>query len=89
MKNIIEQNYNSIRERGLITSDTDMEDFIIKLMEEVEELKDAVRTGTLKEIKEELSDVILVGLNMGYHHGFDIENELQKKINKNFKRAKV
>lgn len=89
MKDIIETNYNSIRERGLITSNTSMKDFINKLDEEVEELKQSIDKGTLKEIKEELSDVILVCLNTAYHHGFDIEKELKKKIDKNFERAKL
>ena len=89
MKDIIETNYKSIRKRGLITSDTDIKDFINKLDEEVEELKQSVNKGTLKEIKEELSDVILVCLNTAYHHGFDIEKEIKKKIDKNFERAKL
>lgn len=89
MKDIIETNYKSIRERGLITSYTNMKDFINKLDEEVEELKQSVNKGTLKEIKEELSDVILVCLNTAYHYGFDIEKELKKKIDKNFDRAKL
>lgn len=86
MKDIIETNYQSIRKRGLITSDTDMVDFINKLDEEVNEFKIAVNEGTLKEIKEELSDVILVCLNAAFHHGIDIENELKKKIKFNFTR---
>jgi len=86
MKDIIESNYKSIRKRGLITSDTDILDFINKLDEEVKELKESVNKGTLKEIKEELSDVILVCLNMAYHHGFDIEQEIKNKIDINFKR---
>lgn len=83
MKTIIEENYASTVKRGLITKDTDMQDFITKIFEEVGEFEEAVEIGTLKDIKEELSDIILVCLNTAKHYGFDIEQELINKINKN------
>lgn len=83
MKKIIEDNYESIVKRGLINNDTNMTDFITKIFEEVSEFEEAVEIGTLKDIKEELADIILVCLNTAKHYGFDIEKELINKINKN------
>jgi len=89
MKDLIEDNYRSTVKRGLIKPDTNTFDFFEKLMEEVKELEEAIAFGTLAEFKEELSDVILVCLNLAKHYGFDIEQELLKKIEKNFKRAET
>jgi len=87
MKDIIESNYNSIRMRGLITPDTDMIDFIDKLSEEFNEFKESCKSESFTRQKEELSDVILVCLNIAYHFNIDIEKELKKKIKKNYDRA--
>ena len=83
MKYIIDQNYESTVNRGLINKKTSMVNFIDKIYEEVSEFEEAVDTGTIKDIKEELSDIILVCLNTAKHYGFDIEQELINKINKN------
>ncbi len=83
MKKLIEDNYKSIVNRGLITTDTTHHDFIHKLYEEVNELEDATR---YKELKEELSDVILVCLNYAKHYRIDIEKELKNKIRINWTR---
>lgn len=87
MKQLIEENYKSIKARGLITPLTNMDDFISKLDEELNEFKEAVEIGTIKEISEELSDIILTALNTGRHFGFDIENDLNRKIEINKQRA--
>jgi len=86
MKKLIESNYQSTVQRGLITPNTDLSDFLNKLDEEVDELN-AAYEETWDDFKEELSDVILVCLNCAKHYGIDIENEMLKKIEKNFKRA--
>lgn len=85
MKQLIEENYQSIIDRGLIKPNTNMDAFIIKIEEEVQEFIEATKLGTLKEIKEELADIILTCMNTGRHFGFDIEWELKNKIeiNKN------
>jgi len=85
MKKLIEENYKSIVDRGLIKRNTSMEAFIMKIEEEVQEFIEATQVGTLEEIKEELADIILTCLNTAKHFGFDIESELNKKIeiNKN------
>lgn len=95
MKNIIDNNYASIVKRGLITSDTSVFQFLDKIYEEVGELEEAVNdmseTNNIKQehfnnINEELADVILTCLNMARHFDIDIEKELTKKIETNFKR---
>lgn len=86
MKELIEENYQSIVDRGLIKPNTSMEAFIMKIEEEVQEFIEATQVGTLKEMKEELADIVLTCLNTAKHFGFDIELELNKKIEINKKR---
>ena len=86
MKKLIEENYKSIVKRGLINNETTNDDFIEKLNEEVREFSYEVYIGSDEEMKEELADVILVCLNFAKHNGIDIEKELKRKIQINFKR---
>lgn len=85
MKQIIEDNYKSIVERGLITELTTLGDFYRKLYEEIDEME---MSGSKEEFSEELADVILVCLNMAKHLDIDIEIELKDKIQVNFERAR-
>ena len=85
MKNIIEDNYKSIVDRGLITSSTKQGDFHLKLQEEIIELFAA---KTPIEYDYELADIILVCLNIAKHYDIDIEYYLKEKIKINFDRAK-
>ena len=78
MKDIINRNYESIKKRGLINDSTTFEEFSDKLYEEVSEL--VLETPLGEGFKEELSDVILVCLNIAKHYNIDIEKELLKKI---------
>ncbi len=79
MKKLIEDNYNSIVKRGLITPETTAREFIMKLEEEVQEYIEA-ELHSLPNVKEELADVILVCLNIAKHNNIDIEQELKNKI---------
>ena len=88
MKKIIEDNYNSIVKRGLITPQTKKVDFVSKLIEEVNEFIYDFNTDSSTK-GEELSDVILVCLNIAKHYNIDIEKELNKKIKKNYERASI
>lgn len=87
MKMIIEENYKSIVNRGLITSKTTIQHFVMKLEEEVQEYIDA-RIHGQGNPNEELSDIILVCLNIAKHYNIDIETELINKININKSRCK-
>lgn len=88
MKEIIELNYQSTVQRGLITPSTSIQDFFDKISEEQAELIEAFYDNCNKpDWVEELADVILVCLNFARHYKIDIEGELKKKIDKNFKRV--
>jgi len=56
MKQLIEDNYNSIVKRGHITERTTTRDFILKLNEEVDEFKQYYRKMT-KIDPEEIADI--------------------------------
>lgn len=98
MKDLIEDNYKSIVSRGLITPSTNAYDFLDKLKEEIQELKESLdnlknslvpKDEHFNNINEELSDVVLVCLNFAKHYDIDIESELENKIKKNFARSKI
>jgi uncharacterized protein YabN with tetrapyrrole methylase and pyrophosphatase domain len=84
MKDLIEESYLAIANRGIINEHTSVEDFLDKLDEEVLELKEYY--SNFRRIdNQEIADVIIVCLNMARHFGIDIERELRIKIqiNKN------
>ena len=85
MKELIQRNYESIVKRGLINKYVTRLDFLDKLEEEVEEFKHEAINITENQ-GEELADVILVCFNYAKHYNIDIESELKKKIDKNFRR---
>jgi NTP pyrophosphatase (non-canonical NTP hydrolase) len=87
MKKLIQDNYDSIVARGLITPSTKPIHFLSKLNEEVNELINECYNMKSDEVKEEMADVILTVLNFAKHFNIDIESELNKKIDINFKRA--
>jgi len=88
MKEIIEANYKSIVDRGLIAPSTNRIAFFCKLDEEITELKYASFHNKTENFKEELADVIMVCLNFAKHYDIDIEQEIKKKIEVNKQRAK-
>lgn len=85
MKKLIEENYKSIVKRGLITPTTTKKEFLDKLFEEVSEFEYCYLENKGEINSEELSDIILVCLNIAKHYKIDIEKELKNKIeiNKN------
>jgi NTP pyrophosphatase (non-canonical NTP hydrolase) len=88
-KELLAQNYNSIVKRGLINSETNKRDFIEKLHEEVAEFEYEFNISPNKvhtPAKEELTDIILVCLNIASHYEIDILKELENKIKINEKR---
>ena len=87
MDDIINENYQSIVDRGLISPSTSVNDFLIKALEEVDELCNAWKGLDKYNQKEELADVIMVCLNMAKHYNIDIEQEIKNKIEVNKKRA--
>ena len=81
MKDIINSNYEVTVKRGCIKPDTTIHEFLDKLYEEVHELRDEIELRNT--INHELSDVILVCLNMAKHFNIDIESELNTVISLN------
>jgi len=89
MKELIEANYKSIVDRGLIAPSTNLFEFLDKIDEEVEELnKEALKPRPISNLPEELADVIMVCFNMAKHYNIDIEQEIKNKIEVNKQRAK-
>ena len=89
MKELIEANYKSIVDRGLITPTTTLFEFLDKLDEEVRELnQEALISKEWSNLPEELADVIMVCLNMANHFNIDIQEEIKNKIKINKQRAK-
>ena len=93
MKELIEANYQSIVDRGLISPATHLHQFFDKIKEEVNELELGIcidfERGLISDYtKEELADVIMVCLNMAKHFDIDIEQEIKNKIKVNQQRAK-
>lgn len=95
METIIERNYESIVNRGLITPDTSMTDFIKKISEEYQEILQCEILPKSKEKsdcqKEEIVDVILTCLN-ALRHFENTENVislLNNKIKINYERAEL
>jgi len=86
MKNIIDINYEVTVNRGLISKETKMSDFVMKLEEEVQEFIDAALNGEGDEIHE-LADIVLVCLNIAKHYSIDIEKQLLINIAKNVTRV--
>lgn len=83
IKEIQTRNYDATVRRGLITTDTQMNEFIHKLYEEVTELKDSTQFGIMDGL--ELADIIIVCLSVAKHMDIDIQDMLEKKtiINEN------
>jgi len=89
MKKLINDNYDSIVKRGLITPQTTKDEFVDKLFEEVAVANEIHFTEypQYDNFNEELADIILVCFNIAKHYDIDIETELKNKIAKNYKRA--
>jgi hypothetical protein len=84
---IIDENYKSIVSRELINKDTNFDDFLKKFDEELGEFNQAIKLKNIKNIKEELIDIILVGFNCAKHIKIDVVTELFNKISINYIRA--
>jgi hypothetical protein len=81
MKDLINRSYQSIRNRGLITSDTDFPDFIEKMEEELMEIKKAYeRQFNFPNAIRETIDLMNVCSNAVHHFGYDVEKEFVKCI---------
>lgn len=95
-QNIIDQNYEAVKARGLITDETDFFDFMEKLEEETTELAHEYNIDVnimtdykvSKEFEGELMDCISVLLNMARHYNIDVIEGLKNNVIKNLNRVK-
>lgn len=84
LQELIKRNYQTTVNRGKINIFTSSEEFIAKIDEEVQELKDSFLpfdqlTNPAFDHKE-LADIILVCLNFAHHFDIDIEKVLEEKL---------
>lgn len=90
MNNLFKQHYNAIEKRGKITPETTIDDFIMKMYEEIDELSDYTGIGC-KELSSdavmEVIDVMAVCGNLLQHMGYDVEVEFKKNIEKQLNRT--
>lgn len=86
MKKIIEFNYQSTVNRGLINEDTTIDDFINKIKEEESEMIDESYNVESDLFANELADLIMVCFNIARHYKIDIERHILNNILKNMKR---
>jgi phosphoribosyl-ATP pyrophosphohydrolase len=84
MLNLLKRHYQAIVNRGLITKETGIDDFLVKLKEEYNELQDAYND---EQFIQESIDCMCVITNMLQHIGVDIEKELIKNIEVQERRA--
>ncbi len=80
MKELILRHYEATRQRGLINSDTEFEEFQDKIDEEILEMDGAYNSGEFQKAIEESIDVAAVILNMLTHYGFDFEELYRKNV---------
>ena len=93
MKKLIQDHYDLIRQRGLITDHTTFDEFINKITEEYQELIDAyiddvfVNESPSDNTIHEITDLVMVCLHCLNHFGVDFEDELKKNIEVQRKRV--
>jgi phosphoribosyl-ATP pyrophosphohydrolase len=84
---LFKQNYNAVRQRGLITDNTTDREFCFKLNEEVSEIHKAFYESDERLI-EEIADALNVCSNWLIHKNVDLKEILQKILDKNLARVK-
>jgi NTP pyrophosphatase (non-canonical NTP hydrolase) len=83
MTDLINRCYTATRKRGKITPDTDFPDFIEKMEEELQEIKQAYESGDFEHAIHETGDLFATCSNALTHHGYDVEKEFEKVVIKN------
>lgn len=77
---LIERSYQAIRKRGKITVDTDMDDFIEKMREELNEIECDYVFSNFDDTMKETVDLMNVCICALKHHGFDPIAEFEKCV---------
>jgi NTP pyrophosphatase (non-canonical NTP hydrolase) len=88
MKKLLDRSYQACLDRGVINSLTTRLDFIKKINEECDEVKEAYyKALPQSKYVEELTDLATVCIMQIHHLGGDFEEEFEKGVLKNEKRA--
>lgn len=74
------RNYNATVKRGLITSETQIPDFIRKINEEERELIESWNTKESTFDASELADIVITCESMALHYGIDLQAEKEAKM---------
>jgi len=85
LKQIMQSNYEAVKNRGLIDDETTLPDFITKLQEEIGEF---IKAKDEAEAAAELADIVGVCLNIASHYGIDLPAELGVMVRRNEVRAR-
>ena len=83
MRELIERSYAAIRKRGLITADTDFMDILLKMDEELREIKESYcydPVNPMENTIKETVDLMNVCICALIHHGFDPIAEFEKCV---------
>lgn len=89
MKTLLIQHYEAIKNRGLISPETTLDQFIAKLEEEYSEVisqyADDCNEHKLpsSDLVYEMTDLVMVVLNCFQHYGIDIKEQLRINIKRN------
>jgi len=89
MKELILRHYIATRKRGLITNYTSLQDFLDKMLDEIDEMNAAdVYENTIDgDMAQEAIDVVCVIFNMLHHFGYDVEHEFRYNVEHQEKRV--
>ena len=80
LKQIMQSNYEAVKNRGLIDDETTLPDFITKLQEEIGEF---IKAKDEAEAAAELADVVGVCLNIASHYEIDLPTALEEMVRRN------
>ena len=81
IKEITGRNYYATKRRNLITNETSILDFLIKIEEEKEELCDSwIKQKSTSFDHKELADIVLVCFTMAQHFKIDLLMEMENKM---------
>jgi NTP pyrophosphatase (non-canonical NTP hydrolase) len=89
MKKLFKKHYKLIQKRGLINKKTYWLDFVNKMDEELEEIKDCYnRYESADTFYQEVTDLMMVCANLIIHNKRSLKKEIKKNIETQKKRIK-
>lgn len=86
LQEIMQSNYEAVKNRGLIDDETTLPDFITKLQEEIGEF---IKAKDDEQAAAELADVVGVCLNIASHYEIDLQKALEDMVGRNENRKAI